>query len=198
MPGNLYVVSGPSGVGKGALLTQALKGREGFWLSVSATTRSPREGEEEGLSYFFLTMERFKHLIAADGLLEWAFVHGNCYGTLKAEVTKRLAEGTDVILEIDPQGAFQIQGRFPNAVLVFIEPPSFEELEDRLRKRGAETDEQIQDRLRHARLELKMRDRYTVVIVNDDFATAAAELAAVLEAGDVGSKNREDRETTKP
>jgi guanylate kinase len=181
MPGNLFVVSGPSGAGKGTLLAQALEGREGFWLSVSATTRPPREGERDGREYFFLTPERFEELVAADGLLEWASVHGNRYGTLRAEVLRRLEEGTDVILEIDPQGAFQVKRSIPSALLIFIEPPSLADLARRLRARGTETEEQIAQRLRNAEREMATRDSYAVVIVNDDLTTAAAELAAVLD-----------------
>ncbi|MDR1422963.1 MAG: guanylate kinase [Coriobacteriales bacterium] len=190
MSGNLYVVSGPSGAGKGTLLAQALKGRDDVWLSVSATTRSAREGEQNGREYYFLTPEEFQRLIAEDGLLEWAFVHGNYYGTLKDEVLKRRAEGSDIILEIEPQGAFQVQAKHPEALLIFIEPPSLGELEERLRKRGSETDEQIAARLRHAELEMALRDRYTVVIVNDDLETAAQALKTVFEGSMRGGSMR--------
>ncbi|MDR1713853.1 MAG: guanylate kinase [Coriobacteriales bacterium] len=178
--GNLFVVSGPSGAGKGTLLNRVLKDVRGAWLSISATTRNPRAGEVDGVHYFFRTNSEFTELIAADGLLEWAVVHGNYYGTLREEVLRRLAVGIDVILEIDPQGAFQVRQNYPQAILIFIAPPSMEVLEQRLRLRGTETEEQIQTRLKTARLELAQADRYNVTIVNDELDSAAAELKAVL------------------
>jgi guanylate kinase len=174
--GNLYVVSGPSGAGKGTLLALVLRRIGAVWLSISATTRPPRRGERDGEQYFFLSNEEFDDLIAVDGLLEWATVHGERYGTIRAEVERRLDEGLDVILEIDPQGAFQVQSKLPQAVLVFIAPPSMEILEQRLRERGTESEAFLQCRLSNAVGEMACRDRYQVVIVNDDLETAAEEL----------------------
>ncbi|MDR3315281.1 MAG: guanylate kinase [Coriobacteriales bacterium] len=182
MPGNLFVVSGPSGAGKGTLLARVLQELEGIWLSISATTRTPRRGEQNGKDYFFLSVEEFQRLIATDGLLEWAVVHGNYYGTKLSVVTERLDAGIDVVLEIDPQGAFQIAEKIPTTVLVFIAPPSLAILEQRLRLRGTEDEEALALRLANARLELAQRERYTVTIVNDDLATAAMELRTVFES----------------
>jgi guanylate kinase len=176
MTGNLYVVSGPSGAGKGTLLALVLRRLNTAWLSVSATTRSPREGEMEGVQYFFLSNEEFDDLIAVDGLLEWATVHGERYGTIREEVERRLANGVDVVLEIDPQGAFQVQEKLPQAILVYIAPPSLETLEQRLRGRGTEDEASLRRRLSNAVEELKCCDRYRKVIINDDLETAAEEL----------------------
>jgi guanylate kinase len=146
------------------------------WLSVSATTRLPRENEVEGVHYFFLSDEEFDDLIAVDGLLEWAAVHGKRYGTIRREVEQRLDQGIDVILEIDPQGALQVRERLPQAILIFIMPPSIEILEQRLRERGTESETSIRRRMSDAAEELAYRDHYHTIIVNDDLATAAEEL----------------------
>jgi guanylate kinase len=176
MTGNLYVVSGPSGAGKGTLLSLVLQRLNRVWLSISATTRAPREGEKEGVHYFFLSNEEFDDLIAVDGLLEWATVHGQRYGTIRREVTQRLEQGLDVILEIDPQGALQVQSESPQAVLIYIMPPSVETLEQRLRGRGTESETSLRRRMGNAIEEMEHRDRYQLVIVNDDLMTAAEEL----------------------
>ena len=180
MTGDMYVVSGPSGAGKGSLLDWVIPKLDDSWVSVSATTRLPRKGEHDGVHYFFIGNEEFDQLIAMDGLLEWAQVHGERYGTIRKEVDDRLARGIDVILEIDPQGAFQILEKNPRAVLIFIEPPSMEELERRLRARGTESDAAIVRRIADSRELLAYRDRYHHVIVNDDFGTAALELLELI------------------
>ena len=180
MTGDIYVVSGPSGAGKGSLLNWVIPRLHDSWLSVSATTRLPRIGEQDGVHYFFISNEDFDRLIAEDGLLEWAQNHGERYGTIRTEVEDRLARGIDVILEIDPQGAFQVLEKIPNAVLVFIMPPSMEELERRLRARGTESDAAIRRRLADSRELLAYRDRYHRIIVNDDFGTAARELLELI------------------
>jgi guanylate kinase len=176
VPGKLFVVSGPSGAGKGTLLGRALIGLEGARLSVSATTRHPRKGERDGVQYFFLSDELFDKLIATDGLLEWAAVHGARYGTLKAQVLEQLAQGIDVILEIDPQGAFQVKRQYPAAVTVFIKPPSLEELRYRLEKRGTENEAEIEKRVNAAIDELSHVGEYDKVILNDDLVKASDEL----------------------
>ncbi|MGN0035510.1 MAG: guanylate kinase, partial [Coriobacteriales bacterium] len=166
--GGLFVISGPSGVGKGTLVARVLDRLDDVWLSVSATTRPPRQGETDGVSYRFVSDEQFDHLVADDGLLEWAWVHGQRYGTPRAAIDDRVAAGIRVILEIDPQGAFQVRERYPQAVLVFIVPPTFSDLEKRLRTRGTESDEQIARRLQTAQVELSEANEYDVVIRNDD------------------------------
>lgn len=182
MPGRLFVISGPSGVGKGTLVKNVLSRRGGTWVSVSATTRKPRDGEVDGVSYFFLTDEEFDKRIAEDGFLEWANVHDRRYGTLRSVVEDKLAEGIDVILEIDPQGAFMVREKKPEAYLIFIMPPSFEELEKRLVGRGTETPEQVERRLRTAKLELEQEPCYNVSLVNDDLERATQELLSILDA----------------
>jgi guanylate kinase len=176
MAGNLYVVSGPSGAGKGTLLALVLRKLDAVWLSISATTRSPREGETAGVQYFFLSDEEFDNIIAVDGLLEWATVHGERYGTIRKEVEQRLARGIDVVLEIDPQGAFQVQEKLPQAILIYIAPPSLEVLEQRLRGRGTESEASLRRRLSNATQELECRDRYHKIIINDSLEVAAENL----------------------
>jgi len=154
--GRLFVVAGPSGAGKGTLISELLRRYPTAWLSVSATTRKPRRDETEGVQYHFITESEFRRMIDGGDFLEWAEVHGNRYGTLRSEVERRLAEGRDVVLEIDPQGAFQVKELMPEAVLVFIIAPSMDELERRIRGRGAETDEQVRTRLETAERELRL------------------------------------------
>jgi guanylate kinase len=181
MTGKLFIVSGPSGAGKGALLNKVMY-RLGFsWLSVSATTRTPRTNEQDGVHYYFLSDEEFDGLLAVDDLLEWADVHGKRYGTIRSKVEKRMEQGDNVILEIDPQGAMQVKAKMPDAVMIFIEPPSFEVLEARLRGRGSETEASLARRMADAAEEMKYRSSYDVVIVNDDLNMAAEELYEVMK-----------------
>ena len=145
--GTLFVITGPSGAGKGTVLKQVMQSLDQLYFSVSATTRAPREGEVDGVHYHFLTKERFEELIANDRFLEYARYAENYYGTPLDPVEEHLEQGHDVILEIELQGALQVKKRLPKAVLVFIAPPSFEELESRLRGRGTEAEEVILKRL---------------------------------------------------
>ncbi len=179
-PGSLFIVSGPSGAGKGTLVRALLDRVSHVWLSVSATTRSPRPGEVDGEHYVFISAGEFERLVAGNGLLEWAEVHGNRYGTLRSVVEERIERGEIVVLEIDPQGAAQVKQAMPESVLVFIEPPTFDELRRRLEKRGSETPEQIERRLRTAREELAIAGTYDYVIINDDVEQATDELAAIV------------------
>ncbi len=180
--GNLFVVSGPSGAGKGTLVARLLEAVPDSWVSVSATTRAPRQGETDGISYYFLDREEFLRRAENDGFLEWAEYAGNCYGTPRASVERKMAEGKQVILEIDVQGAFQIKEKIPQAHLVFIEPPSLEVLEERLRGRGTETDDVVEKRMKAARVELSQKMRYDKRLVNDDLETAVAELVDYVNA----------------
>ncbi|MBO4364948.1 MAG: guanylate kinase [Eggerthellaceae bacterium] len=179
--GNLFVISGPSGAGKGTLVARVLERVENAWVSVSATTRQPRPGEVDGVHYFFLSDDQFSELVEQDGFLEWAQVFSNRYGTPVAKVQERMAQGCQVILEIDVQGAFQVKEKMPQAHLVFIDPPSYEVLEARLRGRGTETDDVIAQRLETALLELSQKDKYDYVLVNDNLEAAADELVAYIE-----------------
>lgn len=181
-PGEVFIISGPSGAGKGTLVQELRARMPDLWLSVSATTRAPRPGEREGVHYFFLPSEEFARLVAEQGFLEWAEVHGNRYGTMRAAVERQTREGRAVILEIDPQGAEQVRRAMPSAILVFIVPPTFGELRRRLEARGSETPEQIEVRLRRAAEELEIADTYDYVVINDDVAQAADELAHIVSS----------------
>lgn len=180
--GRLFVISGPSGVGKGTVLARFLKGRPDVRLSVSATTRSPRPGERNGESYFFLGREEFEDKISAGGMLEYAQYNNEYYGTPRAAVESWVREGYDVILEIEVQGAMQVRARWPEAVLVFIMPPDFETLRARLSGRGTEDEQTIRKRLSAAVRELKSAGDYDFVLVNDTVEGAAQALGGILES----------------
>lgn len=176
----LFVISGPSGAGKGTLLAELRKQRPDLGLTVSATTRSPRPGEVDGTSYYFLSDEEFRRRIAAVEFVEWAEVHGHLYGTLVSEVKRLLAKGHSLVLEIDVQGALNVRKVYPDAVLIFIEPPSLQALEERLRGRGTEDEASIELRLKNARHEMELADQYDARIVNDTVDRAAQELGSVM------------------
>lgn len=180
--GTLYVFTGPSGAGKGTLLSEIRKGDDRLFLSISATTRAPRPGEIDGVHYYFLKKADFEKKISENAFLEYAGYVDNYYGTLAAPVDRMLEDGKDVILEIEVQGAMQVKTKRPDAVMVFIAPPSFEELAARLRGRGTEDEEKVQKRLSIAQQELKSIDRFDFVVVNDEIERAARELRAIIDA----------------
>jgi guanylate kinase len=170
------VLTGPSGVGKGTLVARLRERHPEIWLSVSATTRAPRSGEIDGIHYFFHSKERFNELVQSGGLLEWAEFAGNCYGTPRQPVSERVANRIPVLLEIELEGARQVRKSLPEAIQLFLAPPSVEELEKRIRGRGTEAEEAIQRRLKRAQEELAAQTEFDAVIVNDDLETALAEL----------------------
>ncbi|MBQ9419700.1 MAG: guanylate kinase [Synergistaceae bacterium] len=181
MSSKLFVLSGPSGVGKGTLREHALNDAKNLVYSISCTTRQPRDGEADGVQYRFITHEKFQEWIGKNLFLEYAHVHSDYYGTLKADVVRELDAGNDVLLEIDVQGAFQVREKMPEAVLIFIAPPSADELESRLRNRHTESEEALKIRLSNAVKELKLQDKYDYVIVNDDLEKASEELRKIID-----------------
>jgi guanylate kinase len=183
MSAKLVVLSGPSAVGKGTLASFIIAHNEDFELSVSATTRSARSGEVAGESYIFVTEGEFSRLIESAELLEWATVHGqHRYGTPRLPVEKALAQGKNVVLEIDVQGAFQVKRAFPAALLVFVNPPSFEELEARMNKRGTETPEDKRLRLETAKSELLEAESFDFQVTNDEVARCAQEVVDLVKS----------------
>ncbi len=181
-PGMLMVVSGPAGVGKGTLVKEMRSVREDVVLSVSATTRAPRPGEVDGVQYQFVDRETFTRMIHEGELLEWVEYCGNYYGTPSEPVRRQVAQGKVVLLEIDVEGAVSIRNLFRDSVLVFVLPPSLEELEARLKGRGTETPEVIARRLARAREELTFLPRYDYFVVNDEVPVATAELLGITDA----------------
>ena len=180
--GKLLVISGPSGAGKSTVVAKAIEGRTDICFSTSVTTRSPRPGEVHGREYFFVNFERFREMVENDELLEHAEYVANRYGTPRSYVEKRLEEGMNVLLDIEVQGARQVRKKMPEAILIFIAPPSLVELERRLRGRGTDTERAIEGRLIRARQEYQEADFYDYLIINDDVDKAAAKLNAIIEA----------------
>ena len=180
--GRLFIVSGPSGVGKSTVLKALLERRENARFSISATTRPIREGETDGVHYHFISAETFRKWIAEDDFLEYAEYVGNFYGTPKKFVEAALDAGQDIILDIEIQGAMQVEQRMPDAVKIFIGPPSWEELERRLTSRGTNTPEDIQKRLVRAKVEVQTAHTYDYFVINDTIENAVRELDAIMTA----------------
>jgi guanylate kinase len=178
--GNLIVFTGPSGVGKGTVVKELFQNLDNLIFSVSVTTRDKRSGEEEGKNYFFRTHVEFDELIQTDKLLEWAEFVGNKYGTPKDFVFEKLKNGTDVFLEIEVQGALQVKEKFPEALMIFLLPPSLDELEARLRKRATEPEEKILLRLAKARDEMKYINDFDFSVINDSAERAGKELREII------------------
>ncbi len=190
--GILIVVSGFSGAGKGTLMKALLKSHDNYSLSISMTTRNPRPGETHGIEYFFVTKEDFEKKIAQDGLIEYAQYCGNYYGTPREYVENQLAEGNDVILEIEIQGALKVKERFPSALLLFVTPPNAVELERRLVGRGTETLEIIRERMARAVEEAEGIESYDYLIINDNLAACVDEIHHIVTAvKNEPSRNRE-------
>jgi guanylate kinase len=181
-PGNLFVVAAPSGAGKSSLVKALLELDSRVQPSVSHTTRAPRGQEKHGREYFFISQQEFDAMVAANAFVEWATVHGQRYGTSKKAIEERMAQGADVILEIDFQGAIQIKKIFANAICIFILPPSWEELRSRLERRGEDAPEVIDMRMRNAAIEVAQVDKFDFVIINELFDRALFDLKAIVHS----------------
>ena len=181
-PGNLFVVAAPSGAGKSSLVKALLELDARLAVSVSHTTRAPRGQEQHGREYWFTTADEFRRMADAGDFFEWAEVHGNLYGTSRKAIAQRLAAGEDVVLEIDWQGALQIKRLFPHAVLIFILPPSWDELRQRLQRRGEDRPEVIEQRMANARVEVGQARHFDFVIINALFETALFDLKTVVHS----------------
>jgi len=180
--GRLIVVSGPSGAGKSTVVFKAINGRNKMCFSTSVTSRKPRPGEVDGREYFFIDAEKFEQMVRNDELLEHAVYVGNYYGTPRKFVEDKLADGDSVFLDIEVQGARQVKEKMPDAIMIFLIPPSLGELKKRLESRGTETEETIKGRLARAREEYAEADFYDYIVVNDDIDAAANELLSILTA----------------
>jgi guanylate kinase len=178
--GHLFILSAPSGAGKSTLCRALLDHFADLQYSVSHTTRSPRAGEQPGIDYYFISPVRFEEMIEQGRWAEWAKVHGNYYGTSAEDIENHLSAGRDVLLDIDVQGAAQILKRYPDSVSIFIMPPSMDALKTRLKKRGTDSRETIEKRLAEAENEIRQKDRYRHVIINDRLENAIAELVAII------------------
>lgn len=188
--GLLIVISGPSGVGKGTICKRLLERNDGLSVSVSATTRAPREEDTDGVTYFFKTVDEFKAMIEKGEFFEWAVYNGNYYGTPAPPVLESLENGKDIILEIDVQGALNVKPRFPQGVYVFVAPPDRETLHERLKGRGSESAEQISKRIAAADGEMAKRFEYDYIVVNDSLDDAVADVEAIIRAEKLKSERK--------
>lgn len=191
--GKLYVVSAPSGCGKGTILSEVLKNNDNLFYSVSATTRCPRDGEEDGVNYYFLSVEDFKKQIENGGMLEYAQFCDNYYGTPKQKVLDKLNKGIDVILEIETNGAMKIKKAMSEAILIFILPPSVSELRRRLNKRGTEKQDIIDKRVNEAEAEIKKACKYDYIMINDELEKAIEDFEAILKASKLTNENNKSK-----
>jgi len=179
--GSLFIISGPSGTGKGTVCNELIK-EDNISLSISATTRDKRIGEEEGVTYYYLTKDEFEGLIKNDRMLEYANYNGNYYGTPKEAVENMLLSGKNVILEIEAQGAFKVKEKMPEAVLIFILPPSIKELKRRLIERGRESQEEIQSRINAAKWEISQSIKYNYILINDELSKCVNETLDIIKS----------------
>lgn len=190
--GTLYIISAPSGTGKGTIVSEILKSDPNIHFSVSATTRAPREGEIDGVNYYFISREKFSELVESGGMLEYAEFCGNCYGTPKKPVFDKLNEGRDVILEIETVGAKKVMDACPEAVGIFILPPSLKELRRRLEKRATDSEEVIARRIAEAKAEIEKSVHYDYVIVNGDLDKAIEDVRSAMKASKLMTKVNKD------
>lgn len=188
--GQLIVLSGPSGVGKSTVIAELFGQRENIYFSVSYTTRQPRVGEQDGVNYNFVVREEFERMIAADELLEYAEYVSNYYGTSLKAIQDKLNAGVDVLLDIEVQGAAKVRARCPDALFIFIIPPSFEELSRRLHRRNTDSEDVIAGRLEKAKIEFKEIPSYDYLVINDKVSGAVAEIEAILKAAECRVENR--------
>ncbi len=180
--GLLFVISGPSGVGKGTLREKVFNIFPDLKYSVSVNTRPPRKGEIEGKDYYFVTVDEFKKRIKENKFVEWAIVHGDYKGTPTIFLMKELQKGRDVLLELDVQGAMQVKEKFPEGIFIFIAPPTWKDLEDRLRKRNTEGEKALEKRLKDARIEIKYKKNYNYLVVNDNIKSALKKIESIIVA----------------
>ncbi len=188
--GMTFIIAGPSGVGKGSVIKKVFESGRKLYFSVSATTRAPRPGERDGMDYHFISCEQFQSWIAEGAFLEHAEFVGNCYGTPKRYVDEAMDRGEDVILDIEVQGAEQIHRLRPEAVRIFLAPPSWTELRRRLTGRGTESEEKVEKRLQRSREEFQVARDYDYLVVNDDLEQAAAEVLAIIAASHCRAEDR--------
>ncbi len=179
--GNLFVISGPSGVGKGTICRRLVENSAQVSVSISATTRKPRTEDSEGVTYFFKTVDEFKQMIDDGKFLEWAVYNGNYYGTPADAIEEKIANGEDVILEIEAQGAMKVMAAKPDAVSIFVTPPGEEALYERLRSRGTEDEAEICRRVEAAKWELEQKDKYKYIVVNDNLDDAIAAIESIMK-----------------
>lgn len=191
--GLLIVLSGPSGAGKGTICKELLKYEDNLEVSVSATTRDPREGEVEGKNYYFISKEEFLDMIGNDQFLEYAKVYDNYYGTPKNAVLEKMEKGIDVILEIDIQGAAQVRANFPEGIYIFVVPPSIKELRKRITERGTENEEQMNKRMDCACEEIRNATKYSYIVINDTVSVAAKNVSAIITAEKCRSERLESK-----
>ena len=180
MSGNVFLIAGPSGVGKGTVVKELLKLDQKLWVSISATTRTPRDGELDGVNYHFITQEKFQEMIDSDGFLEYARYVGNGYGTPKQQLVEKTAAGYDAILEIEVQGCKQVKQKMPEVKGIFILPPGVGELERRLRGRGSESEDKIRQRLDTAKIEMSQISDFDFFVVNDNVSDTAKKILAII------------------